>query len=134
MNFVYSDGGRSNYFKGKHVGDCVTRAICNATGLDYKKVYDDLKSLNNGISCRNGTPVKVAKRYIEKILGWKWVGVNRKAGESLHLNANELPSGNLILRLSKHLTNTKNGVIYDTYNCSTCYEYERTVYGYWKQN
>ena len=45
MNFIYDDGGRSKYFKGQNVGDCVTRAICNATGLDYKKVYDDLNKL-----------------------------------------------------------------------------------------
>lgn len=37
MKFHYSDGGRSNYFKATNVGDCVTRAICNATGKDYKE-------------------------------------------------------------------------------------------------
>jgi hypothetical protein len=33
MKFIYSDGGRSKYFKGT-AGDCVVRAICNATGKD----------------------------------------------------------------------------------------------------
>ena len=42
MKFQYSDGGRSNYFKAANVGDCVTRAICNATGKDYKEVYNAL--------------------------------------------------------------------------------------------
>ena len=36
MKFIYDDGGRSKYFKAKGVSDCVTRAICNATGKDYK--------------------------------------------------------------------------------------------------
>ena len=45
MEFIYSDGGRSKYFKAEHVGDCVTRAICNATGMDYKEVYDALKDV-----------------------------------------------------------------------------------------
>lgn len=36
MKFHYSDGGRSNYFKATNVGDCVTRAICNATGITEK--------------------------------------------------------------------------------------------------
>lgn len=46
MKFHYSDGGRSNYFKATNVGDCVTRAICNATGKDYKEVYKALNELS----------------------------------------------------------------------------------------
>ena len=45
MKFIYSDGGRSNYFKAEHVGDCCVRAIANATGLDYKVVYDGINTL-----------------------------------------------------------------------------------------
>ena len=44
MEFKFNDGGRSKYFKG-FTGDCVTRAIAIATGLDYKKVYDDLNEM-----------------------------------------------------------------------------------------
>ena len=36
LNFIYSDGGRSNYFKGE-AGDCVVRAITHATGKIIKK-------------------------------------------------------------------------------------------------
>lgn len=45
MEVVYSDGGRSKYFKGK-AGDCVCRAICNATGKDYKEIYDFINELS----------------------------------------------------------------------------------------
>ena len=72
MRFVYSDGGRSKYFKAENVRDCVIRAVANATGKDYKEVYDEIKTFNNGKSCRNGTPKKVTKKYIES-LGYKWV-------------------------------------------------------------
>jgi len=41
LNFTYSDGGRSNYFKGE-AGDCVVRAIAIATEIDYKVIYDKL--------------------------------------------------------------------------------------------
>ena len=41
-SWVYNDGGRSNYFTGKKVGDCVTRAVAIASGIDYKEVYDTL--------------------------------------------------------------------------------------------
>lgn len=127
MEFVYSDGGRSNYFKADCVGDCAVRAIANGTGLDYKKVYDDLKKLNNGKSCRNGTPKDISKKYLLS-LGFKWKGINRREGNSCRLTKEDLPNGTIIVRVSKHLTCVKNGVLYDTYDCSR--NGERTVYGY----
>lgn len=147
MKFVYSDGGRSKYFKAKNVGDCVTRAICNATGLDYKKVYDDLSAMQkkcktkwrSSSSARNGINKSVIKKYIAS-LGWVWhstCGVGK--GVQMHFNENELPSGNIIVSVSKHLVNVKDGVIYDTYNSADCYkeiygnETDRAVYGYWTE-
>ena len=142
MDFIYNDGGRSKYFKATSVGDCSVRAICNATGLDYKQVYNDLKRLNNGETCRNGTPKKVSKKYLKQ-LGWEWVATMQIGkGCTMHLCKEELPKGILIVQVSKHLTCVKDGVIYDTYNCSyqLCYddygdlitiEDKRCVYGYW---
>ena len=55
----------------------------------------------------------------------------------MHFNENELPSGNIIVSISKHLVNVKDGVVYDTYNSADCYkeiygnEADRAVYGYW---
>lgn len=129
MKFIYEDGGRSQYFKATEVGDCVVRAVANATGMDYMKVYDDLKELNDGKSCRNGTPKKVTKAYIQS-LSWKWkptMLVGR--GCKVHLNEDELPNGTLIIQVSKHLTCVKDGVLYDTYDCSR--DGTRCVYGYW---
>ena len=42
MKYIYNDGGRSKYFKGK-ANDCVCRAISIASNRDYKEVYDSLK-------------------------------------------------------------------------------------------
>ena len=58
MEFVYSDGGRSKYFKANNVGDCVTRAICNATGKDYKEVYDALNDM-----AKDGTLAEIATKW-----------------------------------------------------------------------
>lgn len=131
MEFKYSDGGRSKYFKASNVRDCCVRAICNATGKDYKEVYDALKKLNKGISCRNGTPKKVWKKYIEQELGWKKVsccGIG--TGCKVHLNEDELPKkGTLIVSVSKHLTCVKDGVLIDSFNCSR--DGERMVYTYY---
>lgn len=145
LEIILSDGGRSKYFKGEKVGDCVVRAITHATGLDYKIVYDELFSLSKNwgskatkknlkirekASPRDGVNKNVIKYYIENHLGFSWVscsGIGK--GISIHLKADELPEGILILRLSKHLTCVKEGVLYDTYDCSR--QGTRGIYGYW---
>lgn len=140
MEFVYSDGGRSNYFKAEHVGDCVTRAIANATGIDYKEIYDALNNLAKSerktkrkrrvSSSRNGVYKDTFKKYLES-KGYKWIPTMQiGSGCKVHLKADELPDGVLIVSLSKHLTCVKDGVIYDTYDCSR--DETRCVYGYWK--
>lgn len=154
MQFVYSDGGRSNYFKANSVGDCVTRAICNATGKDYKEVYDRLNEMaqkesvkrhrgHQRSNSRNGVFKETWKRYLKEI-GWvhhKTCELGSRA-EKIKFVEGALPNGTLIVQLSRHLTCLKDQVIYDTYDCSKK-EYfdwesgdltvnnERCVYGYW---
>lgn len=139
MKFVYSDGGRSNYFNKINVGDCVTRAIANATGKDYMEVYKAINELakaetkskrrSGKSSARNGVYKITYDKYI-KTLGWKWIPTMRIGqGCKVHLQEDELPKGTLIVRLSKHLTCVKNGVLYDTYDCTR--EGNRCVYGYY---
>jgi hypothetical protein len=139
MRFVYCDGGRSKYFKAERVGDCCARAIASATGIDYKEVYDSLnklakeertskrkKSISNA---RSGVYKSTADKYL-KSLGWKWHAcMTIGSGCQVHVDENELPSGNLVLNLSRHFTCVKNGVLYDTYDCSR--DGTRCVYGYW---
>lgn len=147
MKFVNADGGRSNYFKGT-AGDCVCRAICNATGKDYKEIYDSLDKFikyhlehnkrrkhrfkkNSG--ARDGVPKTLTKKYIEEYIGWKWHPLMTiGSGCKVHLKEDELPNGTLIVRVSKHITCIKDGVIYDTYDCSR--EGTRCVYGYWSKD
>ena len=57
INHFYNDGGRSKYFKGEKVGDCVVRAIAVAANLDYKEVYDELWKRNKQYLKRNGKEV-----------------------------------------------------------------------------
>ena len=140
MRFVYSDGGRSNYFKGR-TGDCVVRAICNATGMDYKKVYDEINELAKSertgsrkrgkSNARTGVYPQTTRKYLES-LGWKWYPLMTiGSGCKVHLKEDELPKGVIILKVSHHLTCVKDGVIYDTYDCSR--EESRCVYGYYKE-
>lgn len=131
MEWVYDDGGRSQYFKGK-TGDCACRAISIATGQDYKRTYDELAMLNKKRcgkkSARNGVDRRDIRAYMAD-LGWEWhptMGIG--TGCKVHLDADELPSGRIVCSLSGHLVAVIDGVLHDTYD--SAWE-RRCVYGYW---
>ena len=129
MEFIYNDGGRKESgYKGE-ARDCVVRAISIATKTKYQKVYDDLWKIN-GKSPRNGiSKITTIKKYIQSI-GWKWVACMKIGdGCKVHLKKDELPSGTIICRLSRHIVAVIDGVIHDTYDCSR--NETRCVYGYW---
>lgn len=137
MEFIYSDGGRSKYFRAENVGDCVCRAICNAGGYDYKEIYDALQQAakkerrrdGRRSNARDGVYKDTRRKLLEK-LGWVWhPTMTVGSGCKVHLKAEELPKGNLIVSVSRHLTCVKDGVLYDTYDCSR--EETRCVYGYY---
>ena len=147
LDFLYNDGGREKAgYKGS-TGDCVTRAICIASGLPYQKVYDDLYNLSKewrlnsnskhakvakpqNDSPRTGVYRNVYDPYI-KSLGFVWVPTMKiGSGCKVHLRKDEIPySGKLIVRVSKHITSVIGGVINDTYDCSR--GATRCVYGYY---
>lgn len=132
----YNDGGRKAAgFKGEAAGDCVTRAIAIATGSPYKWVYDEI---NYRISmdvdshpksgARTGVPRKVYEPFLEEF-GFEWMPTMKVgAGTTVHLRADELPSGILVARVSKHLCAIKDGVILDTHDPSR--GGTRCVYGF----
>lgn len=150
--FVFDDGGRSKYFQGSMVGDCVTRSIAIATQKDYKEAYDALfnlirefkqgRSLHareikrrkvgaRGTTPRNGVPRELIKKYMESI-GWSWFPTMEfSKGCKVHLRSDELPGGRLVVSVSKHLTAMIDGVIHDTFDCSR--GGQRCVYGYFKK-
>jgi len=144
MKFVYDDGGRAAAgFKGE-AGDCVCRAIAIATGKPYREVYNAMKgALREYASAhrdriakripfaptpRYGMPTKVYKPYL-LALPWKWTPTLRiGSGCKVHLRADELPPGRLIVSVSKHLVAVVDGVIHDTHDSSR--GGTRCVYGY----
>jgi hypothetical protein len=133
MTWVYDDGGRARAgFKGE-AGDCVTRAIAIAAQLPYREVYDELArgeaDAGRARSARNGIRRKVYQAYLE-YLGWSWrpiMGIG--TGCTVHLRADELPTGRLICSVSKHMVAVVDGVVHDTHDCTR--EGTRCVYGYW---
>ena len=142
MNFKHNDGGRADAgFKGD-AGDCVTRAVAIASGLPYSDVYKALAEGNGsqrassrtgkrGKTARNGINVKRKwfKDYMASI-GFTWVATMFIGkGCKVHLREDELPTGNLVVSVSKHYTSVIDGVLNDTYDCSR--GGSRCVYGYW---
>lgn len=134
-----NDGGREAAgYKGQ-AGDCVTRAIAIATGKPYQEVYDALNGLavnerkgkrkRGKSSARNGVYRATFAKYLLS-LGWQWhptMAIGQ--GCKVHLRADELPQGNLIVSVSRHMVAVINGVIHDTHDPSR--EGTRCVYGYW---
>lgn len=169
MRHVYDDGGRPEAgFMGK-CGDCVVRAVAIATELPYGEVYRALAKLNatnrsrvtaaGRKSARNGVIVRSAgfKRYMRS-LGWTWTpAMGIGTGCKVHLHDGELPTGRLIVSVSKHYTAVIDGVVHDTHDpqrevhCiepdngrdlkpgewrnpnGICRVERRCVYGYWSQ-
>jgi hypothetical protein len=144
-----NDGGRTAAGFIGGAGDCVVRSIAIATGLPYMQVYEDLREANaryaqerdnklsrmlkqRGSSPRNGNHRNVFHEYILK-QGFKWVPTMKVgAGCQVHLRPDELPSGTLIVKVSKHLTTIIDGVLHDTHDPSR--SGSRCVYGYYIKN
>lgn len=140
--FVYNDGGRKDAGYKGGAGDCVTRAVAIASGLPYQDIYDRLATgtgaqraskytPKQSASARNGiyTKRKWFKDYMAKI-GFVWTPTMQVgSGCKVHVRADELPMGRLVLSLSKHYAACIDGVLQDTHDCSR--DGTRCVYGYW---
>jgi hypothetical protein len=139
VKFVLNDGGRSAAgYKGS-TGDCVTRAIAIATGKPYQEIYDALNELSTRerrgrrkkkiSNSREGVFRTTYDRYLKSI-GAVWVPtMTVGSGCKVHLRADELPPGRLIVKCSRHLVAVIDGVIHDTHDPSR--EGTRCVYGYY---
>ena len=141
MKFQFNDGGRvAAGYKGS-AGDCVVRSVAIATELPYQEIYDLVNKLSarertgkrkRGTSNARTGVHKSAIKWLMESLGWKWTPTMQiGSGCTVHLRADELPSGRLIVSASKHLTAVINGVIHDTHDCSR--RGTRCVYGYWQE-
>jgi hypothetical protein len=163
VTFVRDDGGRSAAgFKNKAtVGDCVPRAVAIASGRPYAEVYAALAEGNasqritkhSAVRGKPGartashgiwTKRKWFKDYMVS-LGFRWVPTMEVGqGCKVHLCAEELPAGRLVLKLSKHYTTMIDGLIRDAYDprrggfietkpgeAERVVAESRCVYGYW---
>lgn len=147
MQYVHDDGGRAAAGYRGTTGDCVTRAVAIASGRPYQEVYDRLahgnamqrvtrhtKKSKAGVrTAARGINVtrKWFKDYMHE-LGFVWVPTMAiGSGCKVHLRADELPAGRIVVALSKHYAAVVDGVVHDTYLDDR--DGTRCVYGYWKK-
>lgn len=139
MNWKYTDGGRANAGHKGSARDCVTRAIAIITERPYQEIYDLVneygsterhsKNRVGKSNAKDGVHIPTIRRIL-KDMGFTWVPTMQiGSGCKVHLKASELPSGKIIVSVSRHLTAVIDGVIHDTSDPSR--NETRCVYGYW---
>jgi len=153
--WVYDDGGRALAgFRGS-AGDCFTRAVSIASQVPYAEVYNlvnaaakDMKQRFNQLDKKPKKLLKFSRRgsfgnarcgvknplfhEVMRRMGWTWTPTMRYGqGCKVHLQQDELPSGRIICRVSKHIVAVIDGVIHDTYDSSR--GGTRCVYGYFSR-
>lgn len=148
--FTYDDGGRAAAGYTGMTGDCVVRAVAIAASLPYEDVYGAMyaatledprlmrrlqrqygERARRYASPRTGVYREVWRAYLDG-LGWKWTAtMGIGTGCRVHLRADELPGGALIVQVSKHVTAVLDGIVHDTYDPSR--DGTRCVYGYYSR-
>jgi hypothetical protein len=144
--FVHNDGGRAaaGFNRLAVHGDCVARSVAIASGRPYAEVHAALAAGNAAerITKRTGRHagkrsadhgIHVKRKWFKTYmasLGFTWVPTMEIGGGcKVHLRADELPTGRLVVQVSKHMCAVVDGVVHDTHDPSR--DGTRAVYGYW---
>jgi hypothetical protein len=145
VRIIISDGGRKAAgFAKEAKGGCVARAVAIASGRPYREVHARLAA---GRGNQRATPrtgrqeatadhgIHVRRKWFRDYmaeLGFVWTPTMQiGSGCKVHLRRNELPSGRLIVSLSRHYSAVIDGVCFDTYDPTR--GGTRCVYGYWRK-
>ena len=108
---------------GKHLEDCVCRAISTAMGLNYEAVDRLLTLTAFGYGC-DKLCVCCYHNLLEDILGYK--RYTCYDGETVEDIAKRHPHDKVLIRINAHLTSSVKGTIYDIWDCS-----QKEVDCYW---
>lgn len=139
MDYTYNDGGRKEHGYKGNAQDCVARAIAIAAQEPYELIYRELnewgsrerlsKRRKTKSSARTGVYVPTIRKYLAS-KGWRWVPTMQIGqGCKVHLRKEELPSGRLIVSVSKHVVAVIDGTINDIFDPAR--DGTRCVYGYY---
>lgn len=108
-------------------GDCVIRALCKATGWNWKKAYcfAFIATLQDQFmpNYKDGEKIFYSK------LGWKWHCHNtRKKRPTVQEFTQAHPTGTYVLSLSHHHVCVSGGCYYDSWDSG-----KKKIYGYWEK-
>lgn len=97
---------------GKLDEDCTIRAISCATNKSWDYVYEHLSDLaqEHGTMLDNG-------EFVRDYLNRRYKPV-RKLGHTVGETSNLYPHNTLLITMRGHITCSKNGIIYDTWDCT----------------
>lgn len=107
--------------KGCLVGDCVKRALTIATGEDYREVSRQLNRIKRELNADKFNSDEVWWEFVNR-RGYKAEtyqavkGQKRMNGERF---CDSHPTGKYILVMAGHLSCCIDGIIYDTWDCSS---------------
>lgn len=114
--------------QGKDCDDCVFRAIAGGTGISWKDTFAGLCQTGLSLHAMPNYPL-VFRKYLKEI-GARYVYKSAQAhahtedeASAADLTAGEFirqhPKGNYVLRVWWHVTCARDGLIYDTWDCSS---------------
>ena len=107
--------------KGLRVRDCVKRAICATTGMDYMEVQRELNRYKKVTGAEKFNSTKNCNEYVLKVLGATKLSFPAVKGQP-RMNGQRFceayPVGSYILSMAGHWTACVDGVIYDTWDCT----------------
>lgn len=144
MTYKYNDGGRAASGRRGRAGDCVCRALCIATGIDYAVMYKRLAEGNasqrqtagmhkTGKGVRTASHGIYTKRQWFKDLmaelGFRWVPLVGFGEQAHTLNEFTRFEPVVILKLRRHYAAMIDGVINDTFDSGD--NGTAKVFGYW---
>lgn len=125
-HFVYYNA----HPKGKHVGDCVKRAISLAAQMDYMEVQRQLNRFKRATGAEAFNSNHNPHKYVEQVLHGQKLsfpavkGIKRMNGLRF---CQTYYKGRYILNMAGHWSCCVDGVIYDTWDCT-----EKCVYTAYK--
>ncbi len=102
---------------GKVVGDCVIRSISVASETDYREVRRALNKHKKLTGANSFNSNRNPNRYVEDVLcGEKIVFKKKMIAKEF---CEKFPSGSYILDMDEHWSSVVNGIVYDTWDCSS---------------
>jgi hypothetical protein len=127
--FIKFDAGEGIKLRHKKA-DCTVRALATAKKIKYGDAYELLHSMQYAMRHCHFEIFDYLRKFPQQFQVKAYLHFPAKAGQrrmTVGTFAKQHPSGDYLLQAAHHATTIRNGIIYDTWNCSN-----RAVYAAWE--